>query len=395
MRFGVVAIVAGLTVSAGASADESKLANAIELNSIKSELERKYVAHRIAAVNIQSSDELREYWDRFYTQHAAEYRKALEIAERKVQDSTAFDALTWLVVGPLGYNDQTGASIDRALVLLAQHHLKNPRCATLCEAVSRFQIRSSGPDGFLRAMMGKTVTRNVRAIATLRLADMLFEHVRVAELLRNKDSKESEIWNSLLSVDRKRFFSSLDSPAAAREAEALLEKSAADYDDVKMVGGVSVGETARGRLFRRRAIVAGKPLPEYSSHSIEGEPMALADLRGKVVVVFFWASWCQPSLDVVPQIREMSQRLAKKPFAVLGIDGDHGLAAAQRAVEVNAINWKSIFDGNAGRGPLAISWGVNNWPYFIVVDSKGVIRQVQESGENLDALVDRLLSEVK
>jgi hypothetical protein len=73
------------------------------------------------------------------------------------------------------------------------------------------------------------------------------------------------------------------------------------------------------------------------------------------------------------------------------VSGDFNLQNAQDTVVKHKLDWPTIFDGNGGRGPLAIRWGINSWPMVIVVDAAGTIRAVQDSTEGLDTLVESLL----
>src|SRR5436305_3021019 len=71
----------------------------------------------------------------------------------------------------------------------------------------------------------------------------------------------------------------------------------------------------------------GQVAPDFSGQTLDGTPFRLADLRGKVVVLDFWATWCPPCRAMIPHEREMVQRLAGKPFALIGISADSEEAA--------------------------------------------------------------------
>ena len=93
----------------------------------------------------------------------------------------------------------------------------------------------------------------------------------------------------------------------------------------------------------------------------------------------------------VPQERKLVERLAGKPFALLGVNADTDQAKLKAAVAREKITWRSIRDGEAG--PIATAWNVHSWPTIYVLDSKGVIRYRNFCDTALDTAVDTLLKE--
>lgn len=396
MRPLIVCAALAAAFTGPAIGDEPKLAGLIELNRIKTKLEREFDLSQAQSATIKDPLARRQYWADFATKHAPVYQQALKIAEQNINDKTSVDALIWILVGPLNYNADTGPTIDRAITLLIEHHIQDQRLAVLCQAISRFEIQSANVEAILRAALEKAKPRNTRGAAAVRLGDTLAEQARVAELLRAPAaSAEKEQWNAVLTPERRRFFSEIDVANNRKQAETAWEKAAADYSDVKLMGDVTVGDTARGRLFKRKDLLPGRPLPELTGHTLDGKPLNLRDYQGKVVVITFWAAWCPPSLALATKQREMLNRLSGKPFAALGVSCDYDLDSAQNAVDQSKIPWTSIFDGNAGRGKIAIKWGISSFPTILVVDAKGTIRHVLEVDDNLEQLVDQLLAEVK
>ena len=85
----------------------------------------------------------------------------------------------------------------------------------------------------------------------------------------------------------------------------------------------------------------------------------------------------------------MVQRLAGKPFTLLGINSDQSRSALQKIIREQGITWPQIFDGS--RGPIAKQWNVKSFPTIYVIDQKGVIRYRNVRGEALEKAVAGLL----
>lgn len=95
-----------------------------------------------------------------------------------------------------------------------------------------------------------------------------------------------------------------------------------------------------------------------------------------------------------PHGRSLVERMKGKPFTILGINSD-GAKECKQAIEEEKLTWPSIWDGGAPSGPVAISWGVESWPSYFLIDTKGVIRYTQLKMAEIDAAVDFLVAELE
>jgi thiol-disulfide isomerase/thioredoxin len=178
---------------------------------------------------------------------------------------------------------------------------------------------------------------------------------------------------------------------AAEEAGRLFERVMADYGGVKSEGK-TLAERAGPELSELRILGVGRVAPEIEGEDLEGGIMKLSDYRGNVIVVTFWGTWCGPCMQMVPDEKRLAERLAGKPFALVGINSDTDQAKVFAAVKKEKITWRSFRDGNAP-GPIATAWNVHSWPTVYVLDRKGVIRYRDVREQALSDAVDTLMAE--
>ncbi|RMH03805.1 MAG: TlpA family protein disulfide reductase [Planctomycetota bacterium] len=96
-----------------------------------------------------------------------------------------------------------------------------------------------------------------------------------------------------------------------------------------------------------------------------------------------------------PHERSLVQKLADKPFALVGVNSDESPQRLRQAMEKNDITWPSFFDGGMIGGPIATRWRVTGWPTIYVLDADGVIRARDLRGEALAEKVLELLKEIE
>jgi len=175
------------------------------------------------------------------------------------------------------------------------------------------------------------------------------------------------------------------------EAEKMFREIVAEYDgkgrDFSFV--VPKAQLLADRIKR---CGLGKPAQKTEGDDLEGKPVTLADQKGKVVVLVFWASWCGACMADVPHEKELVEKFKGRPFAILGVNGDLDKEEAMKAVKKAGISWRSIWGGEKGPGgPQARAWCVGGWPAVFVIDHTGVIRHNSLRGKALDEPLEELV----
>lgn len=116
----------------------------------------------------------------------------------------------------------------------------------------------------------------------------------------------------------------------------------------------------------------GAPLaPEFRLSSRAGGEMTLSGLRGQVVMINFWASWCGPCRQEFPALDEMYRKYKPLGFAMVGINVESEKADAERFLGARPVSFPILFDPD---NRVSGSYGVSAMPTTLLVDRKGRIR---------------------
>ena len=146
------------------------------------------------------------------------------------------------------------------------------------------------------------------------------------------------------------------------------------------------------------ALDEGDRAPDFSAPSLNGEGnIALGQYRGKVVYLDFWASWCGPCLQAIPEIEEMRTEFPADQFQIVAVNLDQKEKKALRFLKKNPIGYPSASDP---KGRLPGQFGVETMPTSYLIDGDGVIRYVHRGfsrgdGSRLREEVRALLGEQK
>jgi cytochrome c biogenesis protein CcmG/thiol:disulfide interchange protein DsbE len=137
----------------------------------------------------------------------------------------------------------------------------------------------------------------------------------------------------------------------------------------------------------------GDPAPAFALADLDGNPVSLADLRGRPVIVNFWASWCGPCVAELPLLHNAASAHERDGLAIVGIVFRDGSEAARAFLARMGVAWPSLMDP---RGAVASRYGII-WPpdsFFIDRDGVVVSRQIgQLSAADLERGLARILGE--
>lgn len=135
----------------------------------------------------------------------------------------------------------------------------------------------------------------------------------------------------------------------------------------------------------------GQPF-ELEFTALDERPVDMKKLRGKVVLVDFWATWCGPCMAALPEVLTVYQRHHPEGFEIVGINLDQNKETLLGVLKEKNMTWPQHFDGLVWQSDLVQRFGVHAIPSMWLVDKKGMLRDIN-ARQDLDQKVSRLLAE--
>jgi thiol-disulfide isomerase/thioredoxin len=131
--------------------------------------------------------------------------------------------------------------------------------------------------------------------------------------------------------------------------------------------------------------------PEIAMNTPEGKLLKLSDLKGKVVLIDFWASWCGPCRKENPNVVRLYKKYEKQGFTVLSVSLDEDPNAWKAAIQKDGLIWKNhVSDLKGWKSNMPVLYGFEGIPFTVLVNREGNIIGKELRGEGLE----RKLSEV-
>jgi thiol-disulfide isomerase/thioredoxin len=138
------------------------------------------------------------------------------------------------------------------------------------------------------------------------------------------------------------------------------------------------------------AAQSGDEPPDFSAKDISGLAVKLSDLKGKVVLLDFWATWCPPCRVEIPHLLEINRKFKDKEFVLISVSLDRDLQAARRFVKDKKMDWEHIIDWEAGQ-KIATLYQVEYIPSTFLIGRTGKIEARQLRGDELKNKIAALL----
>ena len=135
----------------------------------------------------------------------------------------------------------------------------------------------------------------------------------------------------------------------------------------------------------------GSIAPEINLPDTSGKNMTLSSLRGKYVLVDFWASWCRPCREENPNVVKAYQQFKNKNFIILGVSLDKERAGWTEAIRSDKLTWPQVSDLKFWAGETIKKYGVEAIPYNVLLDTSGKIIAVNLRGPKLQETLREVL----
>ena len=132
---------------------------------------------------------------------------------------------------------------------------------------------------------------------------------------------------------------------------------------------------------------------EIAFESTAGHPIDLASMKGKVVLVDFWATWCGPCVAEMPNVIAAYEKHHANGFEVIGISLDQDKGAMEKYTADNKMPWAQYFDGKGWGNEIAGKFGIGSIPATFLIGKDGKIAASNLRGAELESKLEQLLGE--
>jgi thiol-disulfide isomerase/thioredoxin len=287
------------------------------------------------------------------------YQAARAYVQKYADDTHAGTALEW----ELESADFSGSPADRSALL-----------DQLESEAHKFVTGHSLPESLRQQITSQLIHQRLNNddLITAEMASQLER--RIVDYLKEYSTDPKKV---SLQLARVNLLYRID----AQKARSLLEELVRDPDQ-------QVAQAAHARLVK--AALLGQPLNLRFTAS-DGTTVDLTQLRGKVVLIDFWASWCPDCIRELPEIQKLDAAYGASGLAIIGISLDRDRQALANFLARKAITWPIYFDGKGWSNRYAVQYSVRQIPEIWIINKEGLVETTSADVSSIEPTVQRLL----
>jgi thiol-disulfide isomerase/thioredoxin len=153
---------------------------------------------------------------------------------------------------------------------------------------------------------------------------------------------------------------------------------------------------AAGSQAIRAKLAIGAAFPDFAVQDLTSQPLSVAKFKGKIVLVDFWATWCGPCMEEMPNVIAAYNKYHDKGFEIIGVSLDRDDPGEKDKLAAflkdHQMPWPQYYDGKYWQNDLAVKYGVDSIPASYLLDGSGNILAVSPRGAALAPAIEKALA---
>jgi peroxiredoxin len=139
-------------------------------------------------------------------------------------------------------------------------------------------------------------------------------------------------------------------------------------------------------------LAVGSVFPDFQAQDLDGKPLSVANEKGKIVLIDFWATWCGPCVHELPNVLKVYQADHAKGFDIIGVSLDSDKDKLTSFIKQKGMTWPQYFDGKAWENEISTKYGVDSIPATFLLGRDGKILGKDLRGDALATAVTTALA---
>lgn len=268
------------------------------------------------------------------------------------------------------------------------------------DSLDASQVKGSRSNDDLNLYRNKTksvVTFLNGIVNEIQIANSLGDNLLVEDLQNQYRLKQTELLNFEIELAK----NMRESYLSVLMLEKLINEKTIDINSAKEITAAYNPEILNSRVGKILVEKINAPIeptslgeiaPNFEGPSPSGEVLNLSDLKGKVTIIEFWASWCRPCRVENPNLVRLYKEMHPKGLEIVGVSLDRNRSSWLRAIDDDGLIWNHVSNLKFWQDPIAKLYNIRAIPASFIIDKEGRIIEKNLRGAQLAAKISEILS---